>query len=126
MICAAVSSAFGGWDTALAALVVCMAADYISGSIVALVFHNSRKTESGCYHSSYGLKGLCKKCMMLIFVVVAVQADRILQINYLRDTVCLGFCANEILSVTENLGLAGVPLPKAVIKALEQLQKPNK
>lgn len=121
MICAAVSSAFGGWDTALIALVVCMAVDYVSGSLVALVFHNSRKTESGCYNSGYGLKGLCKKCLMLLFVVVAVQADRILEINYLRDAVCLGFCANEVLSIVENLGLAGIPLPEKVRKALEQL-----
>ena len=37
----AVSWAFGGWDAALAALLVCMGVDYLSGSIVALVFHNS-------------------------------------------------------------------------------------
>lgn len=126
MVFAAVSSAFGGWDAALAALVVCMAVDYISGSLVALVFHNSRKTESGCYNSAYGLKGLCKKGLMLLFVVVAVQTDRILGVNYVRDAVCLGFCANEILSIVENLGLAGVPLPKVVTMALEQLQEKAK
>lgn len=114
--------AFGGWDTALMALVICMAVDYISGSVVALVFHKSRKTESGAYNSAYGLKGLCKKGLMLLFVVVAVQADRLLGADYVRDAVCIGFCANEILSIVENLGLAGVPLPEAVIKALEQLQ----
>ena len=113
---------FGGWDAALLALVICMAIDYISGSTVALVFHKSRKSATGAYNSAYGLKGLCKKGLMLLFVVVAVQADRLLDINYVRDAVCLGFCANEILSIVENLGLAGVPLPKAVLKALEQLQ----
>lgn len=119
---AAAAWAFGGWDTALAALVICMAVDYISGSTVALVFHKSRKTESGAYNSAYGLKGLCKKGLMLLFVVVAVQADRLLGADYVRDAVCIGFCVNEILSIVENLGLAGVPLPKAVVKALEQLQ----
>ena len=118
----AIAAAFGGWDAALIALLICIAVDYISGSIVALVFHNSRKTESGSYNSAYGLKGLCKKGLMLLFVVVAVQADRLLGVNYVRDAVCLGFCANEVLSIVENLGLAGVPLPKAVLKALEQLQ----
>ena len=120
---AAASWAFGGWDAALAALVICMAVDYISGSIVALVFHNSSKTESGSYNSSYGLKGLCKKCLMLLFVLVAVQMDKVLGADYVRDAVCVGFCTNEILSITENLGLAGVPMPQAVVKALEQLQK---
>ena len=119
---AAAAWAFGGWDTALAALMICMAVDYISGSIVALVFHNSRKTTSGAYNSAYGLKGLCKKGLMLLLVVVAVQADRLLGADYVRDAVCIGLCVNEILSIVENLGLAGVPLPEAVVKALEQLQ----
>lgn len=123
VIGAAAAWAFGGWDAALIALVICMAIDYISGSTVALVFHKSRKTESGSYNSAYGLKGLCKKGLMLLFVVVAVQADRLLGADYVRDAVCIGFCVNEILSIVENLGLAGVPLPKAVTKALEQLQE---
>ena len=115
--------AFGGWDSAMAALVVCMSVDYISGSLVALVFHKSTKTESGAYNSAYGLKGLCKKGLMLLFVLVAVQIDGILGTDYARDAVCIGFCANEILSIIENLGLAGIPMPQAVTKALEQLQK---
>ena len=114
--------AFGGWDAALSALVICMCVDYISGSMVALVFHRSNKSETGSYNSTYGLKGLCKKCLMLLFVIVAVQADRLLGGDYVRDAVCIGFCSNEILSIVENLGLAGVPMPQAVVKALEQLQ----
>lgn len=116
------AAAFGGWDTALIALVICMGVDYVSGSIVALVFHNSRKSESGAYNSTYGLKGLCKKGLMLLFVIVAVQVDRLMGSEYVRDAVCIGFCTNEVLSIVENLGLAGVPMPQAVVKALEQLQ----
>lgn len=119
----AVASAFGGWDAAMTALMVCICVDYLSGSIVALVFHNSNKTESGAYNSSYGLKGLCRKGLMLLFVVVAVQLDSMLGSDYIRDTVCIGFCSNEVLSIVENLGLAGVPMPEAIVKALEQLQK---
>lgn len=120
---AALCWAFGGWDAAMAALLMCMAVDYISGSLVALVFHKSTKSESGSYNSLYGLKGLCKKGLMLLFVLVAVQVDRLLGTGYVRDAVCIGFCSNEILSIVENLGLAGVPMPQAVVKALEQLQK---
>lgn len=119
---AALSWAFGGWDAAMAALVMCMAVDYISGSTVALVFHKSTKTESGAYNSMYGLKGLCKKGLMLLFVLVAVQIDRMLGTAYVRDAVCIGFCVNEVLSIIENLGLAGIPMPEAMMKALEQLQ----
>lgn len=118
-----ISWAFGGFDAALAALLMCMCVDYLSGSIVALVFHNSSKTETGAYNSMYGLKGLCKKGLMLLFVLVAVQIDLIMGTAYVRDAVCIGFCANEVLSITENLGLAGIPMPEAVVKALEQLQK---
>ena len=120
---AGIAWAFGGWDSALMALLVCMGVDYISGSIVALVFHNSQKSETGAYNSAYGLKGLSKKGLMLLFVLVAVQIDRLLGADYVRDAVCIGFCSNEVLSIVENLGLAGVPMPQAVIKALEQLQK---
>lgn len=122
---AALSWAFGGWDTALASLVICMAVDYISGSLVALVFHKSPKSKTGAYNSAYGLKGLCKKCLMLLFVLTAVQLDRLLGADYVRDAVCIGFCVNELLSITENLGLAGIPMPQAITKALEQLQTKN-
>ena len=123
-ICGAgIAWAFGGWDAALMALLICISVDYISGSLVALVFHKSSKSETGAYNSSYGLKGLCKKGLMLLFVLVAVQIDRILGADFVRDAVCIGFCANEVLSIVENLGLAGIPMPQAVTKALEQLQK---
>ena len=114
--------AFGGWDAALTALVVCMAVDFVSGSLVALVFHKSTKSETGAYNSAYGLKGLCRKGLMLLFVLVAVQLDQLTGADFVRDAVCIGFCSNEVLSIVENLGLAGVPMPEAVKKALEQLQ----
>ena len=123
-ICGAgIAWAFGGWDAALMALLICISVDYISGSLVALVFHKSSKSETGAYNSSYGLKGLCKKGLMLLFVLVAVQIDRLMGADYVRDAVCIGFCTNEILSIVENLGLAGVPMPQAVTKALGQLQR---
>lgn len=119
---AALSWALGGWDSAIVALLICMAVDYVSGSLVALVFHNSPKTESGRYLSAYGFKGLCKKFLMLLLVLVAVQMDQLMGSDYVRDAVCIGLCTNELLSITENLGLAGVPLPKILVSALEQLQ----
>lgn len=119
----ALAWAFGGWDTALLALLICMGVDYVSGSVVALVFHNSSKSQTGAYNSAYGLKGLCKKGLMLLFVLVAVQIDALVGSRYVRDGVCIGFGINEVLSIMENLGLAGVPMPEVVKKALEQLQK---
>lgn len=117
-----VASLFGGWDAAFGALLACMAVDFLSGTVVALVFHKSPKTGTGSYNSAYGLKGLCRKGLMLMLVVIGVQVDTLLAIDYTKNAICLGLCANEILSITENLGLAGIPMPNAIVKALEQLQ----
>lgn len=113
----------GGWDAAVTALLLFMAVDYISGSIVALVFHRSNKTDTGTYSSSYGFKGLLKKFMIFLFVLVGHQLDIILGCDYIRNAVCIGFLANELLSIIENAGLMGIPLPAAVQNALELLQK---
>lgn len=126
MVGAGISWAFGGFDAGLTALVICMAIDYVSGCIVALVFHNSSKTDSGSYDSRLCLKGLCKKILMLLTVILAVQIDHLLGVDYVRDAVCIGLAANEVLSIVENLGRAGIPLPQAVINALEQLPKSGK
>ena len=117
------ATALGGWDAAVAALLIFMAVDYLSGSIVALVFHRSSKTNSGSYRSSYGFKGLMKKVMILLVVLVANQLDLLLGCSYIRDTVCIGFLSNELLSITENAGLMGLPLPKVITEALELLRK---
>ena len=42
-----ISELFGSWDTAIVTLMLFMALDYISGLIVAGVFHESDKTQSG-------------------------------------------------------------------------------
>lgn len=123
MIGAGIGWIFGGFDAALTALLILMVIDYVSGCIVALVFHTSPKTDNGAYDSRLCLKGLCKKILMLLTVILAVQIDRLLGVEYVRDAVCIGLAANEVLSIVENLGHAGIPMPKAVIRALEQLQK---
>ncbi|MDO5400863.1 MAG: phage holin family protein [Eubacteriales bacterium] len=123
MVGGAVAAFFGGWDAAFGALLTCMGVDFLSGSLVALVFHKSKKTGSGAYNSAYGLKGLCRKGLMLLLVLVGVQTDALLGVDYTRNAVCLGLCANEILSIVENLGLAGIPMPRAIVRALEQLQE---
>ncbi len=76
---------FGGWDQALVTLIIFMAIDYISGLIVAGVFHNSKKTESGTLESRTGWKGLCRKCMTLLFVLVAYRLDLAIGVDYIRE-----------------------------------------
>lgn len=118
-----IASWFGGWDTGLATLIVFMAIDYISGLIVAGVFHRSRKTENGALESLAGWKGLCRKGMTLLFVLVAYRLDLAIGTTYIRDTVVIGFIANELISITENAGLMGIPLPAVITKAIEVLTK---
>lgn len=117
----AIASAFGGWDTGMVTLMIFMGVDYFSGFIVAGVFKNSKKTESGALQSRVGWKGLCRKGMSLLIVLVAYRLDLMIGTNYIRDAVIIGFIANEAISITENAGLMGITLPKPIIKAIDVL-----
>ena len=118
----AIAAAFGGWNAALLALIIRMAIDYFTGVIVALVFHRSPKSDSGGLNSSVGFKGLLRKIAVLLIVVVANQVDILIGTTYVRDAVVIGFCANEIISVLENAGLMGIPIPSVLLKAIDVLK----
>lgn len=117
----AVAAFFGGWDTGLVTLIIFMGIDYVSGLVVAGVFHNSKKTTSGALESKAGWKGLCRKGMSLLFVLIAYRLDLAIGSNYIRDAVIIGFIVNETISIVENAGLMGVPLPKVINKAIDIL-----
>ena len=117
-----VAAAFGGWDAAMITLVSMMVIDYLTGVLVAAVFHNSPKTENGALESKAGWKGLCRKGVTLLIVLVAARLDIILGTGVIRDAVIIGYIANEIISIIENAGLMGVPIPAAIEKAIEVLQ----
>lgn len=123
LIGSAIAAAFGGWDAGLATLLIFMGLDYVSGLIVAGVFKNSPKTDTGTLESKAGWKGLCRKGMTLIFVLIAYRVDLVIGTNYIRDAVIIAFIANELISLVENAGLMGVPLPKIIINAIDVLQK---
>ena len=130
MICTAVgavgsfiASIFGGWDTALVTLLIFMAVDYITGLLVAGVFHASPKSENGALESRAGWKGLCRKGVTLLFVLIAYRLDLALGVNYIRNAVIIGFMANELISITENAGLMGIPLPTVIQNAIEVLTR---
>lgn len=130
VICAAIgvvgstiSYMLGGWDSALATLIIFMIIDYMSGLIVAGVFHASTKTDSGTLESRAGFKGLCRKGMVLLFVLIAYRLDLAIGTDYVRDTVIIGFMANELISIVENAGLMGIPLPPVIKTAIDVLTK---
>lgn len=116
-----VSWLIGGFDTPVVALVVCMAVDYVTGLIVAGVFHTSPKTPGGGLDSQVGWRGLARKCVTLLLVVVANLADVLLGQCCIRDAVVIGFCANECLSILENAGRMDIRIPQALTDALERL-----
>ena len=122
---AAITSLLGGWNGAMTTLVILMLIDYITGILVAGVFHNSPKCFGGALSSAVGFKGLCRKFVILLIVVVACRVDILLNTTIIRDATCIGFCANELVSITENAGLMGIPLPRKLVEAIEVLRGDN-
>lgn len=123
VIGSAIASAFGGWTTGLTTLVIFMAIDYITGLIVAGVFHKSTKTETGTLESRAGFKGLCRKGAMLLVVLVGYRLDLAVGTAYIKDAVIIAFMANEAISIIENAGLMGVPMNDTLKNAIDVLQK---
>ena len=121
-----IASMFGGWTTALTTLCIFMGIDFITGIIVAGVFHKSPKSANGTLESKSGFKGLCRKGLILAFVVVGYRLDLALGSSYIKDGVCIAFIVNELISIIENAGLMGVPLPNIIKNALELLNNKNK
>lgn len=117
-----IASLFGGFDAALVSLLIAMGVDYVTGLVVAGVFHNSEKTPNGTLESRAGWKGLCRKGVTLLVVLVACRLDMVMGSNFIRDAVVIAFIANETISVVENAGLMGIPIPTVLTKAIEVLK----
>lgn len=118
-----VASLFGGWTASLTTLLIFMGIDYVTGLICAGLFHKSPKSETGALESKASYKGLVRKGMILLIVLMAHRLDLATGANYIRDAVCIAFMANEALSIIENAGLMGVPIPPVVTNAIELLKK---
>lgn len=121
-----ISSLFGGWDSALTTLIIFMGIDYVTGLMVAGIFKASDKTENGALESRVGFKGLCRKGVTLLIVLVACRLDMMIGTNFVRDASVLAFCANETISIIENAGLMGIPIPSVIMKAIDVLRSKAK
>ena len=118
-----IAQLLGGWDMALQTLIIFMMVDYITGLIVAGVFKRSKKTDTGALESRAGWKGLCRKGVTLLVVLVAARLDLLIGTNFIRDAVVIGYVVNEALSIFENVGLMGVPVGKVLTNAIDILKK---
>ena len=113
----------GGVDGLMTTLIIFMVIDYITGLIVAGVFHASPKTKSGTLESRAGWKGLCRKGETLLIVLVACRLDAVMGSTFVRDAVVIGFICNETISIIENAGLMGLPIPAVITKAVDILKQ---
>lgn len=119
----AMAQALGGWDMALKVLIGFMALDYITGWLVAAVWHKSSKSETGALNSNAGFKGLIKKGTIVALVWMATMLDRVTGSDFVRTAVCMFFIANEGLSILENTAIMGVPYPAFVKNMLDAMKE---
>jgi toxin secretion/phage lysis holin len=111
----AITAVLGGWDLALQVLVLFVVLDYLVGLIAAW-------TEKSL-DSRIGFRGIAKKILLFVPIAICYALDQVLGQEILRSLAIFFYIANEGLSIIENLGRAGVPVPDALGEALEQLKK---
>jgi len=106
---------FGGFDNLFRALLISMLLDYTTGLIKGYTKKN--------VNSRRAYKGIRKKLLILIIVVAGTTMDTIVQGLGIRNVVLIFYTSIELLSVLENAAAFGLPIPKKLKAALEQLQK---
>ena len=110
---------FGTWDIPLMILVTVMALDYITG--ITRGYVNKQLS------SEYGFRGLAKKLTIFYVLILAVLIDRLIGQGWVfRPVVCMWYASNEGMSILENASAIGIPVPKQLVDALEQLKQGNK
>ena len=104
-------------------LLVLMIIDLIVGFLISAIWQKSTKTDSGKLSSSVMFKGIVKKFLTLVIVVIAYQLDILLAMNVIRHIVIIAFIVEEVLSITENIAITGIKIPAIITKALDVLEK---
>lgn len=117
-----ITNLFGGWTEDLNTLLLFMCVDFVMGLMIAGIWKKSGKSETGALNSISAWKGLIRKGVSLLVVLVAYRLDVTLGINYIKTAVIIAFIANELISITENAGIMGVPLPPVITKAIDVLK----
>ena len=119
-VCTVLSFLFGDMEGLMVALIALIILDYISGVIAAAV----EKRLS----SAVGAKGIAKKIFMLLIVALAniVDINVIGDGHVLKTVTVVFYICNECISLIENAGRIGVPVPKKLLDVLEQLRDKDK
>lgn len=117
----AVLAYFHAMKLPLLFLVVVMIADFITGILCASLF-KSEKTEKGGLESHIATKGIARKASSLLLVLLGGLTDLLFGINYFCNAIIIGFVLSEVLSVIENCGIMGIPMPSGVKNMVEKLK----
>ena len=104
----------GGFDTLAKVLIGLMRIDYASGVYAGYKLKN--------LNSKRAYKGIEKKLWILALLCGASLMHKLVPSIGFRNLVGIFYCATELLSIVENAAKAGVPIPKKLKKALEQLR----
>lgn len=113
---------FGGFDANMITLLIFMAIDFCLGLIVAALFKKSKKTKSGALSSKECLRGIAKKVGSLVLIIIGERVDIIFGSDVFRNAVIISVITSEAISIIENLGLMGIPMPNILKKAIEVLK----
>lgn len=112
---AVVGYLFGGWSELLGILLAFVVMDYVTGVLAA--------SKEGTLRSAVGFKRIPKKIMIFLLVAVGHLIDRAVGTNGLfRDATIFFYLANELLSIVENAGRMGLPVPEQIQQAVEVLK----
>lgn len=112
----------GGWGEDMTTLLIFMGIDFLLGLAIAAIWKKSGKSETGALNSWSAWLGLVRKGASLAVVLIGHRLDIMLGLDYIRTAVIIAFCADELISIVENLGIMGVPLSPVIVKAIDVLK----
>lgn len=124
----AIASFFTTMPPLVYILIGVMSIDYVTGLICGAM-GKSKKTETGYLASHEAWKGLLKKGVILLVVLlanlldIAVSKGAGITVEAVMGATCLWFIASEGLSILENVASMGVPVPKILIRMLEIMRE---
>jgi toxin secretion/phage lysis holin len=110
-----VTYAFGGWTELLAFFLLAIGIDIVTGVAASL-------SEGKGLRSSVGGKGLGKKAFMFIAILLAHRVDMLMGTTFVMDGAIYCYLANELVSIVENYGRMGLPLPDGVQRVIGVLK----
>lgn len=118
-----ITNLFGGWTSDMQTLLIFMGIDIVMGLLIAAFWKKSEKSETGTLNSTSMAKGLIRKGVYLLIILVAYRLDLAMGVEYIRTAVIIAFIVNEVISIIENAGIMGVPIPSVIRKAIDVLRQ---